>query len=211
MTGLDAWGAIVIGPMPGGARSRLWRVEVGGKLCVARRVSAGEPSLRWLDRLQAVAFAHGVRLAPLIPSRTGALTVGGWTVEPLLEGHPGTDADLPEIRVALRRMHRATRRWPARPGLVPRLPISLAQPVGEMAALHGDVHPANVLRLAGGGLAMIDWEEAKVGDTRLDLGFPSNAAGRSAHALAEVTACWKIEPERARSMARLVQMMKHNL
>jgi Ser/Thr protein kinase RdoA (MazF antagonist) len=177
---------------------------------VARRVSAGEPSFRWLDRLQAVAVSRGVRLAPLIPSHNGALTVGGWTVEPLLEGYPGTDADLPEIRRALRRMHRATRRWPARPGLVPRLPMQLAQPVGEVAAVHGDVHSANVLRLAGGDLAIVDWEEARIGDTRLDLGFPGNAAGRAAHATAEVRACWKIEPERARAMARLLQTMRRS-
>jgi Phosphotransferase enzyme family len=193
--------------MQGGARSRLWRVTVAGKPCIARRVTVSEPSLRWLARLQAVAVAQGLWLAPLIPTGTGALTAGGWTVEPLLEGRPGTAADLPEIRQALRRMHRATRGWPARPGLVPRLPLRLVHPVTEVAAVHGDVHQGNVLRLAGGGLALIDWEEARIGDTRLDLGFSRDAAGRAAHAAAEVAACWRIEPDRARAMARRLRLI----
>jgi Ser/Thr protein kinase RdoA (MazF antagonist) len=207
VTGLEAWGAVVIGPMPGGARSRLWRVEVGGRTCVARRVTAGEPSLRWLVRLQAVAVAQGLRLAPLIPASNGAMTVGGWTVEPWLEGQPATAADLPEVRRVLQRMHRATRGLPPRPGLVSRLPLRLPVEKGEVAAVHGDVHPGNVLRLAGGGLALIDWEEARIGDTRLDLGFSRDAAGRAAHAAAEVAACWRVEPQRARMMARRLRLI----
>jgi Phosphotransferase enzyme family len=208
VTGLEAWDAVVLGPMPGGARSRLWRVDVAGAPCVARRVAAGEPSLRWLARLQGVALVQGVRLAPMIPSRTGALTVAGWTVEPLLEGSPGTSEDLPEVRRALRRMHRATRSFPPRPGRVPRLPVRLHVELAEVAAVHGDVHPGNVLRLAGGRLALIDWEEAQVGDTRLDLGFPRDASGRAAHAAAEVAACWWQEPERARDLARVVRALR---
>ena len=206
--GLQAWGALVLGPMQGGARSRLWRVDVAGRLCVARRVAVGEPSLRWLQRLQAVAVAQGVRLAPLMPAQTGALTVGGWTVEPWLDGRPGTAADLAAVRSTLRRMHRAARAWPPRPGLVPRLPLRVKVATPEVAAVHGDVHPGNVLRLAGGGLAMIDWEEARLGDTRLDLGFARDAAGRAAHAAAEVAACWWAEPDRARMMARIVRTLR---
>lgn len=196
-----------MGRCRGGARSRLWRVTLAGQPCVARRVTEDEPSLRWLARLQAVATARGLRLAPMIPSRSGALTVAGWTVEPMLEGVPGRAADLPEVRRALCRMHRATRAWPARPGLVRRLPLRLAAPEVETAAVHGDVHPGNVLQLAGGGLALIDWEEARIGDLRLDLGFSADAAGRAAHAAAEVAACWWAEPKRARQMARRVRLL----
>lgn len=205
LSGLGAWGAEVLGPMTGGARSQLWRVEVAGRPCVARRVTVGEASLRWLARLQAVALSQGLRLAPMLPAPSGALTVGGWTVEPWLEGRPGTAADLPELRRGLGRMHRASRRFPARPGFVTRLPLRLPSPGGEVAAVHGDVHPGNVLRLSGGGLALIDWEEARLGDIRLDLGFPRNAAGRAAHVAAEVAACWRVEPERARRMARILR------
>jgi Ser/Thr protein kinase RdoA (MazF antagonist) len=208
MTGLDAWGAEVLGPMQGGARSRLWRVLVKGTPCVARQGAVGEPSLRWVQRLQQVAMAQGVRLAPFVPSASGALTVGGWTVEPWLDGQPGTPADLPEVRRALRRMHRATTGFPPRPGLVRRLPVRLPCEGVRVAAVHGDVHPGNVLRLAGGGLALIDWEEARLGDIRLDLGFARGAAGRAAHAAAEVAACWWAEPARARAMARLVRMVR---
>ncbi len=194
--------------MPGGARSRLWRVDVAGSHCVARRVVVGEPSLRWLQRLQTVALAQGMQLAPLMPSLSGALTVGGWTVEPWLDGHRGMPADLATLRSTLRRMHRATRGWPPRPGLVPRVPLRVKVVAAEVAAVHGDVHPGNVLRLAGGGLALIDWEEARIGDTRLDLGYPRDAAGRATHAAAEVAACWRAEPQRARSMARLLRVLR---
>jgi thiamine kinase-like enzyme len=194
--------------MPTGARSRLWRVEVDGRPCVARRVTEGEPSLRWLSRLQAVALREGLRLAPLIPAPSGALTVAGWTVEPFLEGRQGDVADLSEVRRALQRVHRATRGWPERPGPSPRLPLRLVlPPEAKRAAVHGDVHPGNILRLPGGGLALIDWEEARIGDPRLDLGFSRDAAGRAAHAAAEVKACWRAEPERARRMARRVRMI----
>ena len=198
----------MVGPLPGGARSRLWRVEIGGKTCVARRVAVGEPSLRWLVRLQAVAVAQGLRLAPLIPASSGALTVGGWTVEPWLESRPGTAADLPVMRRALQRMHRATRGWPPRPGLVPRPPLQLVASQAEVAAVHGDVHPGNLLRLAEGRLALIDWEEARLGDIRLDLGFARDAAGQAAHAAAEVAACWRVEPRRARMMARRLRLFR---
>ncbi len=203
MTAFEAWGATVLGPMRGGARSRLWRVEIGGRQFVARQSLAGEPSLRWLWRLQSVAMREGVRLAPMLPSRSGALIVAGWTVEPLLDGVSGSVADLAEVRRALRRMHRATRGWPERPGAVAKLPVRLPpQSSAAQAAVHGDVHVGNLLRLAVGGVALIDWEEARIGDLRLDLGFPRNAAGRAAHAAAEVQACWWAEPGRARMMAR---------
>jgi hypothetical protein len=194
--------------MAGGARSRLWRVDVGGRLCVARRVDVGEPSLRWLARLQAVALREGLRLAPMIPSRSGALTVGGWTVEPFLQGTPGVASDLVKIRQTLQRLHRATRNWPERPGLARRLPLRLpASSAKDRAAMHGDVHPGNVLRMAGGALALIDWEEARIGDPRLDLGFADTAAGRAAHAAAETQACWWVEPARARMMSRRLRLL----
>jgi Ser/Thr protein kinase RdoA (MazF antagonist) len=208
MNGLEAWDAVVLGPMTGGARSRLWRVEIGSRLFVARRATEGEPSLRWLARLQGVAEREGVRLAAMVPSRYGTLTVAGWTVEPWLDGVQGTVADLFEIRRALRRLHRATRRWPERPGPVMRLPAGLERRIprqdqaAERAAVHGDVHSGNLIRLASGGVALIDWEEARLGDVRLDLGYPHTAQGRAAHTAAEVRACWWAEPERARAMAR---------
>ncbi len=207
MRGLDAWGAAVLGPMPGGGRSRLWRVEICGVAHVAREGAACEPSLRWLWRLQAVAARAGVRLASMVPSQSGALTVAGWTVEPWLEGTPGVEADLPGVRRALRRMHRATRDWPERPGPVRRAPVRLPG-VPERAAVHGDVHVGNLVRLAGGGVALIDWEEARIGDPRLDLGFSRDAAGQAAHSVAEVQACWWAEPQRARRMARRLRMFR---
>jgi Ser/Thr protein kinase RdoA (MazF antagonist) len=189
--------------MPGGARSRLWRVEIDGLAHVARRTAEGEPSLRWLCRVQAVAARQGLRLAAMIPARNGALTVAGWTVEPWLEGCVGEPGDLASVRAALQRMHRATRDWPDRPGLVRRLPVRLGRvPETHRAVVHGDVHAGNLIRLAGGGVALIDWEEARIGDIRLDLGFSCDAMGRAAHAAAEVRACWWAEPERARAMAR---------
>jgi aminoglycoside phosphotransferase (APT) family kinase protein len=89
-----------------------------------------------------------------------------------------------------------------------RLPIrALQMPVPEVSAVHGHVHPGNVLRLASGGLALIDWEEAQIGDLRLDLGFSADATGRAAHAALELRACWWAEPDRARKMARRLRVL----
>jgi Phosphotransferase enzyme family len=208
LDGLAARGAEVLGPLPGGARSVLWRVRLNGRNCVARRVVASEASLRWLDRLQGVAQRQAIGLARLIPAPNGALALGGWTLEPWLDGMQGQMSDLTALRSALRRMHRAAQGFPPRPGHASRLPIALPEGSAERVAVHGDVHPGNVLRLSHGGLALIDWEEARLGDPRLDLGFGSNAAGRFAHAAAEVAACWRAEPERARKMARLVRLLR---
>lgn len=125
----------------------------------------------------------------------------------MLDGQPGTVADLPGIRLALGRMHRATRGWPQRPGPAPRLPLQLPDWTQDVAAVHGDVHAGNLLRLADGALALIDWEEARICDRRLDLGFSRDAAGRAAHAAAEVAACWRLEPDRARRMSRMLRAM----
>jgi len=62
--------------------------------------------------------------------------------------------------------------------------------------------------VAGGGdPALIDWDEARIGDVRLDLGFARDAAGRAAHAAAEMVACWRAEPARGRMMARRLRLI----
>ncbi|MCU0802988.1 MAG: phosphotransferase [Rhodobacteraceae bacterium] len=208
MNGLQAWNAQVLGQMPGGGRSCLWRVEIAGVLHVARAGAASQPALRWLDRVQSLAQRLGIRLAPLVPTVTGALSANGWTIEPFLPGQPGQARDLPTLRVALRRLHRMTHGWPPRPGLMRRVPVGrglLPQP-DDVAVVHGGVHPGNVIRLPEGQLALIDWEESRVDDVRLDLGFDRNASGRRDHILAEVQACWWAEPARARAMVRQARL-----
>lgn len=208
---LAAWpGASVLGPMAGGARSRLWRVDLAGAPCVARKTGASEAALRWLTVTQRLAERAGIVTAPLIATATGALSAGGLTLEPLLAGHPGTRGDLAALRPALTRFHRLARHLPERPGhpplsiLAQGLPPNMARairaslPRGPVSAIHGDLHPGNLIRLTSGRIALIDWEESRRDLVALD----PPERGSAAHIAYEIAAGWHAEPARARGMAR---------
>jgi hypothetical protein len=207
----------VLRAFPGGARSRLWLVGRPDGLWLARAVTAGEPSLRWQDQVQAMTQRCGIAVARMRPTASGAFAAGGIVLEPFLDSLPGRAEDLTALAPRLRRWHAATRGTGPRPGLAAaaaaaaRLPPGLARrcrmalPQGPRTAVHGDLHPGNLLRLPGGGLALVDWEEARrdaaaVDEVALRGGL---AGGRRAAALApEVVACWQAEPARARALAR---------
>ncbi|NJM84354.1 MAG: aminoglycoside phosphotransferase family protein, partial [Tabrizicola sp.] len=89
-----------------------------------------------------------------------------------------------------------------RDSLLRRMPLARPE-----AAIHGDVHAGNLLRLGDGRLALIDWEEARLGPVAQDLGYGPGAEARASHAAAEVSACWRAEPGRARAMARRLRMI----
>ncbi len=200
---LSGWGATLLRPLPGGARSRLWLCERAGSWFVARAVHEGETGLRWQDRVQAMAGRCGMTVARMVPAASGAFARGGVVLEPFLVGTPAHGADLAALAPGIARLHRATRDWPQRPGyraamlphgLAARLPV----PLGRVAVVHGDLHPGNLLRLPTGRLALIDWEEARVDAARLDR----MALAQRPSLAAEVVACWHAEPARARRLAR---------
>ncbi|NUB43812.1 phosphotransferase [Fertoebacter nigrum] len=213
-TGLAAWGDVAVqGPLAGGARSALWRVEVNGQACVARRNAEGVAALRWLARVLAAAQASGLVVPMPCPARDGRLAVAGWTVEPYLAGQSALPAELPALAAPLARFHRRTAGFPQRPGWhPPGLPqgvgaqVRRVWPEGRQAVIHGDLHAGNVLRLPCGRLALLDWEEARRDAPAIDRAALAGFAGqRRLHAAVEVLACWRAEPARARAMARTLR------
>lgn len=134
----------------------------------------------------------------LIETPRGAPSSVGWTLEPFLQGRPGTAAD--RASLDLRRFRAAARGLPPRPSPAPRLPhgwTRLTRLGGLTGPIHGDLHPGNLLR-TNAGIAVIDWEEARIGPLAVDDAAP----GSPDHARAELAACAAAEPDRSRALAR---------
>ena len=210
---LEAWGS-VSEPRPFHAgRSRLWRVTLEGGQWLARQHGESEASLRWLDRAHAAAERAGIVVPRLRLARNGCFGVGGWTLEPLLEGRAAGPAGLARLAPLCARSHRLTRRFPDRPGHKPmarRLQVAIDPawfPTARMAAVHGDLHAGNLIRLGDGRIALVDWEEAR----RDDVGFNDMRPRSVLHAANETAACWRAEPARARRMVRQLQLMSGHI
>lgn len=215
---LDAWpGSAIIGPLKGGARSQLFLLDHAGGKRVARWGTESEASRRWLERVQALARRAGFDCPGSIATTSGSLGRGGWSVEPFLEGAKATRDDMARLRPLLERFHRAGRAIPDRPHhpppatapSVPGVPRQVAArcrahlPKGQRSAIHGDLHPGNVLIRATGQPALLDWEEARRDSPLFDLAAlrPDMPPLQLAY---EVLACWEHEPDRARSLFRKV-------
>jgi aminoglycoside phosphotransferase (APT) family kinase protein len=83
---------------------------------------------------------------------------------------------------------------------------------GQRAVVHGDPGPGNI-RVAGDGAGLLDWDEARVDYTDLDLAdLPGTyvpperlAAARTAVIAWEAASGWIIEPEYARRQLALLR------
>ena len=185
--------------MAGGARRRLWLGRLIGRTVLAKSGALPEPSLRWQLRIEAAARRAGVATPGLIETHAGALSSGGWTLEPWIDGRPATRADLAAL--PLRRIHAEARSLPNRPGLSARMPPNwdrLAEIGGPEGGIHGDLHPGNLLIAGDGRPVLLDWEEARRGPLAIDGAEP----GSVTHLAAELRACVVAEPARAGRMAR---------
>lgn len=70
--------------------------------------------------------------------------------------------------------------------------------------VHGDLNPGNVI-LTPNGPALVDWDESRADHLFLDLsplGGRQSVRQRRAALAYEVACCWRVEPERARRLAR---------
>src|SRR5690606_4775370 len=134
------------------------------------------------------------------PSSDGRLFVDGLMVIAYLEGGPPRDdRDWRAVAETLRAVHAATRDWPQRPGwrasadlmhadrgtkidltampaeAVARCRAAWARLAGRpTSVVHGDPNPGNI-RISGGRVGLIDWDEAHVDVPELDLALPGNA------------------------------------
>ena len=171
-------------PFAAGARARVWRTSGPGAL-VFKPAWGNEARLAWTDRILARATRCGLLVPRLLRTRGGWLAVHGWVAMPFFGGNPGTARDLRSLAPALNRFHLATR-------------------LQGRCAIHGDLHPGNVV-VTPAGVALIDWDEARMDYPAIDraaLGTDRSRAARQLALRAEIAACWNAEPQRARRLAR---------
>ncbi|MCF1710094.1 aminoglycoside phosphotransferase family protein [Tabrizicola sp. J26] len=225
---LSAFGTFrVLGPMVGGRRATVWRVEDDmGRLYVARSTRRSEAQLRWVLSLMRLARQAGFRVAPYRTTLSGAVAPAGWTLEPFLDGRGAGVAEMRALAPRIRAFHDLTAGIPQRPGFASCLdlvtgdrggdvdlslvPVDLATEMRATwepflgrptAALHGDLGPGNVL-MAVGGPALIDWDEARCDLPLHDLatGGELSVTEARAHLAFEIATSWRDEPDYAREL-----------
>ena len=159
-------------------------------------------------------------------------------VQTWLAGTPPGPADWPAVAAAVRHLHEVTAHWPQRPGFASTRELRTADRGGDVdlpampaeavvvcrqawaalagtpqAVVHGDLARANI-RMSSAGPGLLDWDEARVDYTDLDLadlpdsGLPHArlSAARRAVAAWEAASGWRIEPGYAgRQLALLGQ------
>jgi Ser/Thr protein kinase RdoA (MazF antagonist) len=235
---LGAWGqAEVVGALGGGNRNTVAEVRIAGERLVAR-VSRRDPAgLDWEISLLDFLAAQGLRVPVAVPARDGRRQVEGVVVQTWLDGTVPGAGDWPEVAAVLRRVHELTMGWPQRPGFASARELLtcdrggdvdlLAMPAGAVSAcrqawaalagrpqavVHGDPGPANI-RVSGSGVGLLDWDEARVDYTDLDLAelpgsyLPASRLGaaRTAATAWEVANGWLIEPSYARRQLALLR------
>jgi Ser/Thr protein kinase RdoA (MazF antagonist) len=161
------------------------------------------------------------------------------TVQSWLDGTPPGPADWAAVAAALRRLHAVTAGWPQRPGFASTRDLLSVERGGDVdlsampadavaacrrawarlagrpeAVVHGDPGPANIW-ITEAGVGLLDWDEARVDYTGLDLAdLPTDeparrrqlAAARAAISAWEAASGWLIEPSYARQ--RLAQLRR---
>lgn len=235
---LAAWGQLdVIGPLGGGHRNPVLELRRGRDRLVARWSRRPPASLDWEIRLLDHLTQRGLRVPAVVPALDGRRHVDGVVVQTYLDGTPPGAHDWPAITAAVRHLHEITAGWPQRPGFASIQDLLTANQGGDVdlsampagavtacrrawaglagapqAVVHGDLAPANI-RISSAGPGLLDWDEARVDCTDLDLadiqGQPilppaRLAAARSALTAWEAANGWTTEPEYAqRQLAAL--------
>lgn len=240
---LALWGrAEVIGSPGGGNRNTVLEIRIGQRRLAARKSRRNRASLDWEIALLDHLAGHGLRVPVAVAALDGRRHIDGVVVQTWLDGTPPTDRDWPAVAATLRAQHALTARWPQRPGFASTRElltadrggdIDLSQmPAGAAAAcrrawtaltgtpeavVHGDPGSANI-RITDTGPGLLDWDEARVDRTDLDLAeLPGShlppqrlAAARVAATAWEAASGWIIEPSYARRHLALLQSGQHS-
>lgn len=218
---LEQWGDRVsrVEPLTGGVANDVWRVRLDGEVAVGRLGRRSDADLAWETQLMQHLDRNGMAVPVPIPTVDGRLFVDGLTVMRFVEGEPpDTLSDWTRVAATLRELHRLTQDWPQRPGWrsstdllhaetgtkvnlaempaegVARCRAAWARVAGRpTSVVHGNpASPTNVMVTAD-RVALIDWDEARVDVSDLDLVLPHNAADFDAEALditAQAEAAW---------------------
>lgn len=186
--------ALIEAPLPGGARNDIRAVRIGGRRYVARRSLRPDAAITWELDLLLHLKTCGLRVPGPLEARDGRFQVDGLVVLEWLDGEqPRTQRDWREAALALDRLHAATRTWPQRPGFASTAELLARNAGGDVdltampedvvtlvraawqpllglptSVVHGDPHAGNI-RISPEGTGFIDWDEARVDVSLLDL------------------------------------------
>jgi Ser/Thr protein kinase RdoA (MazF antagonist) len=221
-------------PLGGGNRNVVIGATVGGVRVVARRTPREHDALAWEIDLLAFLARRGFVVPRPVPTIDGSLFHDGVCVLSWLDGdQPTSDADWRLVATTLQRLHATTLTWPQRPGFggtrefldqvkggdidltkmpedgVTRCRLAWREIADEpRSVVHGDPGAQN-LRLSRDGVGILDWDEARVDASVLDLAENPLAAELvrpQARLIAVQTAAtaweaangWLVEPDYAR-------------
>ncbi len=221
-------------PLGGGNRNVVISATVGGDRVVARRTPRANAALAWELDLLAFLADEGFLVPRPIPAIDGRFFHDGVCVLSWLDGNqPASDSDWRLVASTLQRLHTATVAWPQRPGFagtrelvdgvrggdvdltaMPEDGVARCRAAWRAIAseprsvVHGDPGAQN-LRLTQSGVGILDWDEARVDASVLDLAENPLAAElvlprarltavQTAATAWEAANGWLIEPDYAR-------------
>lgn len=231
---LKEWGdAKVLKRFEHGVVNDVRLIELDGRPAVARLSSKSEASLQWECELLAYLANNALHVPSLIPSSEGRVHANGLMVMELIDGRPPTTSDDWQLVASyLRTIHELTREWEQRPGCPSSLDLVHSSQATElldftalppdtaeqcrmawrrlenepMSVVHGDPNKNNVF-ITDNGVVLIDWDEARVDVSLLDLaGLPHDQqvlsedkewAAKQAFFAWEAAICWIRQPEEA--------------
>ena len=239
---LEAWGPLeVAGVLGGGNRNTVMEARLGARRVVVRRSRRPPASLAWEADLLDHLARNGLRVPVVVPTVDGRRHVDSVMVQTWLDGTQPGAADWPAVTAFLRRLHQITATWPQRPGSASTRDLLTADRGGDVdlsampadavadcrrawarldgssqAVVHGDPGPANI-RINADGAGLLDWDEARVDYTDLDLAelpgsdlpHPRLALAREAATAWETANGWIIEPSYAQHQLRLLRSSQH--
>ena len=240
---LKAWGPLeVIEVLGGGNRNSVAKARLGARRVVVRRSRRLPASLTWEADLLDHLARNGLRVPAVVPALDGRRHIDGVMVQTWLDGTPPAVADWDAIAAFLRRLHQITATWPQRPGFASTRDLLTTDRGGDVdlsamppdavadcrrawarlqgspqAVVHGDPGPANI-RISAEGPGLLDWDEARVDYTDLDLAeipgselpLPRLAIAREAATAWEAANGWIIEPSYAQQRLDLLRSGRHS-
>ena len=233
---------VVGGRLGGGNRNTVIEIYLRGQRLAARRSARPAASLDWEAALLEHLASHGLRVPVPVPALDGRRHVDGVMVQTWLAGHEPGPGDWPAIATTLRKLHRLTTDWPQRPGFASTTELLTCDRGGDVdlskmpadavvacrqawaaldgarqAVIHGDPGAANI-RITSDGPGLLDWDEARVDCTDLDLAeLPGQylpperlTIARTAATAWEAANGWTVEPSYARRQLALLKAGHNN-
>jgi len=188
-------GLRLIGQVPGGSRSEVWRGDIDGFAVAVRRSRRSAVSLAWELDLMSVLRGEGFRVPDVFATGSGERHVDGWCVQTWVAGEsPSTRREWLAVAEELHRLHFLLRLHPQRPGCVTineltragssvdadlsEIPDEVIEACvahfephleGQVSLIHGDPGADNIRILEDGSVAFIDWDEARLDVAELDF------------------------------------------